>query len=159
MSDTEIVLSAYPRIYFACHQRHVRDPEGGGELSAHQASVLSHLDSVDPTMVGELAEHMGVTPSTMSLTLKRLEDAGYVTRARDPSDRRVMNVRLTEAGERMRDAQTVLEPELVARMLQQLDPSRREAALRGLVLLAEAADSLVRRGRRYLEDLVEGDAA
>lgn len=151
MSDVEGVLSAYPRIYFACHQRHVRDPVGGGVLSAHRASILSHLDGVDPTMVTELAEHLAVTASTMSLTLKRLEAAGYVRRDRDPADRRVINVRLTEAGERVREAQSVLEPELVGRMLMELDPAKRVVAIRGLGLLAEAADGLVRRGRHYLE--------
>lgn len=158
MTDIDLVLSAYPRIYLACHQRHVRDPGDGGVVSAHQASILSHLDGVDPTMVTELAEHLGVTASTMSLTLKRLEAAGYIWRQRDPSDRRVMNVRLTEAGERVRDAQTVLEPELVAGMLQELAPTDREAALRGLALLAEAADRLVRRGRQRIDAMAAGGA-
>ena len=145
MSDVHAVLSAYPRIYFACHTRHVRDPESETVLSAHQASILSHLDSVDPTMVGELAEHMGVTPSTMSLTLKRLERHGYITRSRDPSDRRVVNVRLTSAGERVRDAQTVLDPERVHSMLATMSPEDRADGLRGLILLAEAADAVIRR--------------
>lgn len=158
MSDIDTVLSAYPRIYFACHQRHVRDPAGDGVLSAHQASVLSHLDSLDPTMVTELAEHLGVTASTMSLTLNRLQAAGYVWRERDPADRRVMNVRLTEAGERMRDAQTVLAPELVAAMLAELDPAERQAGLRGLALLAEGADRLVRK-RRHMHTFAQGGAA
>ncbi len=147
MSDVETVLSAYPRIYFACHARHVRDPHSDTVLSAHQASILSHLDSLDPTMVGELADHMGVTPSTMSLTLKRLERHGYVMRTRDPSDRRVTNVRLTEAGERVRDAQTVLDPERVHRVLHLMSPYDRADALRGLVLLAEAADAAIRQRR------------
>lgn len=155
MSDVDTVLHAYPRIYFACHQRHVRDPETGGELSAHQASILSHLDSVDPTMVGELADHMGVTASTMSLTLKRLERGGYVERSRDPNDGRVTNVRLTEAGERVRDAQTVLDPGRVDRMLLELDPADRSEALHGLTLLAEAADASIRRRRQEREHLQE----
>lgn len=143
MSDVGIVLRAYPRIYFACHTRHVRDPLTGHALSAHQASILSHLDPLDPTMVGELAEHLGVTASTMSLNLKRLERAGYVRRDRDPADRRVTNVRLTEDGVRVRDAQTVLDPDRVDRMLRLLEPSRRRAALDGLAALAGAADALV----------------
>ncbi|MEQ9401057.1 MAG: MarR family winged helix-turn-helix transcriptional regulator [Longimicrobiales bacterium] len=155
MSDAATVLRAYPRIYFACHTRHVRDPQSGNELSAHQASILSHLDSVDPTMVGELAEHMGVTASTMSLTLKRLERDGYVERRRDPADRRVTNVRLTEAGERVRDAQTVLDPARVDAMLQELEPAQRQAALHGLQLLAEAADASIRRRTIRTERLRE----
>ena len=102
MSDVEIILSAFPRIYFACRPRQVTDPVDGKVLSFHQATILSHLDLVDPTMVGELAGHLGVTASTMSLNLSRLEEGGYVTRQRDPEDRRVMNVCLTEAGERVR---------------------------------------------------------
>lgn len=146
MSDLDTVLRAYGRIGAACEPREVRDPHGGGRLSARHASILSHLDGVDPTMVGELAEHLGVTPSTMSLTLKRLEDGGYVRRDRDPWDRRVMNVRLTDAGVRMRDAQTLLDPVRVAAMLDMLTPADRAAALRGLRLLAAGADGLIRRG-------------
>jgi DNA-binding MarR family transcriptional regulator len=159
MSDIDAVLHAYPRIYFACHVRHVRDPADGREVSAHQASILSHLDDVDPTMVGELAEHLGVTSSTMSLTLKRLEDAGYVRRDRDPSDRRVMNVRLTDAGVRVRDAQTVLDPERVAALLAMVGPLDRADALRGLRLMADAADALISRGRDVVDTRMEGGSS
>ncbi len=146
MPDLDSVLHAWLRVHAACRPRHVRDPESGVRLSEHQASVLSYLDDADPTMVGELAEHLGVTASTMSLTLKRLEGAGFVRRDRDPSDRRAVNVRLTEAGVRVRDARSVLEPERVAALLDSLPPPRRAEALRGLHVLADAADALVRRG-------------
>ena len=33
------VMTLYPRIYFACHTRHVRDPDSFRLLSRHQASV------------------------------------------------------------------------------------------------------------------------
>ena len=156
MSEVQTLQSAYRRIYFACHTRHLQDPVDGKSLSAHQASILNPLDSMDPTMVGELADHLGVTASTMSLNLTRLEKAGYISRERDPADRRVMNVLLTESGERMRSAQTVLDPERVDRMLLEMAPGTRREALRGLVLLSEAADSVIRRGRAYLEAVVEG---
>ncbi len=159
MSDVQTLLSAYPRIYFACHTRHVRDPVDGRVLSAHQASILSHLDSMDPTMVGELADHLGVTASTMSLNLTRLENAGYISRQRDPADRRVMNVLLTESGERMRSAWTVLDPERVDRMLLAMAPGTRRESIRGLALLSEAAASVIRRGRAYLEAVVEGEVS
>ncbi len=119
-------------------------------MTARQADILSHLDGKDPTMVTELAEHVGVTPSTMSLTLKRLEAAGYVSRARDPEDRRVTNVRLTAAGERIREARSTLDPERVAQLLAVLDPESRAAALEGLALLANAADALARRAAETL---------
>ena len=76
----ETVLRCYPQIYFACHRRHVRDEATQAVLSAHQASVLDHLDDVEGTSLATLARHMGVTASTMSLTVDRLERGGYVTR-------------------------------------------------------------------------------
>ena len=91
-------MRLYPRVFFACHQRHRRDPKTRREISANQASVLDHLDAVEPTLVGELAEHMGVTPSTSSLSLSRLERQGYVMRLRDPGDKRRVKVLLTPAG-------------------------------------------------------------
>ena len=133
------VLTLYPRIYFACHTRHVRDPVSHRLLSRHQASILDHLDELDPTTVNELARHMGVTPATMSLALDRLERKGYVARLRDNADRRRVHVRLTTAGVRMREATSVLDPPLVEELLSRLTGEERDAAVRGLALLAEAA--------------------
>lgn len=133
------LLTLYPRIYFACHTRHVRDPQTQRLLSRHQASVLDHLDEVDPTTLNGLAKHMGVTAATMSLTIDRLERKGYVVRLRDTADRRRVHVRLTSAGVRVRNASSVLDPPRVERMLARLSDGDREAAIRGLRLLADAA--------------------
>jgi len=138
-SEVQQVLDAYPKIFFACHTRHVQDPKTRRVLSAHQASILDHLDSVEPTSLMKLARHMGVTPSTMSLTLDRLARHGYIARRRDPKDKRRSALRLTEAGERIRRAQSVLEPARVAAMLEALSKEDRAQALHGLALLAKAA--------------------
>lgn len=140
-SDVRALLDAYPRIYFACHRRHVRDPERDRVLSAHQASILDHLDAVEPTSLNDLAAHMGVTPSTMSIAIDRLQRHGYVVRERDDRDRRRLQLRLTEDGVRIRGANSVLDPELVAKMLDELDAPARRTALAGLTALAAAADA------------------
>ena len=142
----ETVLRCYPKIYFACHRRHVRDEQTEAILSAHQASVLDHLDDVEPTSLLELARHMGVTPSTMSLTVDRLERGSYVRRERSKEDGRRVDLRLTPAGVRIKRQQKVLEPALVAAMLDHLDGRKREQALRGLELLAEAAGEMIASG-------------
>lgn len=147
-SDVDAVLRDYPRIYFACHRRHVRDPQSGALVSAHQVSILDHLDSVQPTTLTDLAEHMGVTMSTMSLAIGRLVAQGYVTRALDAGDRRRVAIRITADGERVRAANSVLEPALVADMLAELAADDRDAALGGLALLARAAGDAQRRRAR-----------
>lgn len=141
------MLHCYPKIYFACHMRHVRDEQAQRTLSAHQASILDHLDELTPTQVHELASHMGVTPSTMSLHLDKLEAGKYVRRTRDPEDARRVQVRLTKAGVRIKQKQKVLDPDLVARMLAQLSPKERDSALRGLELLAEGAMRSIKAGK------------
>jgi len=109
-------------------------------LSQHQAGILDHLDDVEPTNLMDLARHMGVTPSTMSLSIERLVRRGYVRRARDPRDRRRLQLLLSPAGVRVKEAQQVLEPARVRGLLAQLAAEDRDAALRGLELLARAAD-------------------
>jgi MarR family transcriptional regulator, organic hydroperoxide resistance regulator len=133
------VLDAYPRIYFACHTRHVRDPESGGDVSAHQASILDHLDEIDPMSMTDLAGHMGVTLATMSLAIDRLEDKGYVRRERDAKDGRRVLLRITDAGLRLREAKSVLDPVRVEQVLTRLSPAERARALDGLALLARAS--------------------
>ena len=140
---TESLLRCYPKIYFACHMQHVRDEKTKRVLSAQQASILDHLDAVEPTGVQQLASHMGVTASTMSLNLDRLEQAGYVGRTRDPEDSRRVQVRLTKAGVRIKQQQKVLDPALVITMLFRLNPAELNKAIAGLELLGKASDAVL----------------
>ena len=135
------VMTLYPRIYFACHTRHVRDPQSQRLLSRHQASILDHLDELEPTTVMALAGHMGVTAGTMSLSIDRLERKGYVVRLKDAKDRRRVHVRLTSAGVRIRDASSVLDPSRVEVLVARLSDEERARAIEGLALLAEAGQT------------------
>ena len=47
---------------------------------------------------GQLAEEMGLSSGAMTNRLDRLETAGLIRRQRDPSDRRAIEVELTDAG-------------------------------------------------------------
>ena len=132
-------LRFYPRIYFACHRRHVRDEKTRRTLSLNQSAILDHLDDITPTNLRSLARHMGVTASTMSLNVDRLEAAGYVCRERDRGDARKVELRLTDAGTRLKQQQRVLDPEQVGFLLKRLKGQERMEALHGLELLATAA--------------------
>ena len=137
--DVRQLMELYPRIYFACHTRHVRDQREDRTLSSHQASILDHLDEVDATGLTELARHMGVTPSTMSITVSRLVRQGYVERLRAKDDRRRVLLTLSASGARLKAEKSVLDPERCSRVLSRLPAAKRVAALEGLELLATAA--------------------
>jgi DNA-binding MarR family transcriptional regulator len=104
---------------------------------------------------------MGVTVATMSLAIDRLERKCYARRARDPRDRRRVLLRITDAGVRVREAKSVLDPVRVEQVLGRLSGVDRDAALRGLRLLAHAADEHMRSlaGVRRSSFVVRGSSA
>jgi DNA-binding MarR family transcriptional regulator len=124
----------------------VRDEKTGQVMSQNQASILDHLDDTEGTALFDLARHMGVTASTMSLTVDRLERGGWVKRERSKQDARRVELRLTDDGVRIKKQRKVLEPALVDAMLARLEDGKRKKALRGLELLAEASRELVESG-------------
>ena len=138
MSEIATIVSALPFLERACRWR-AHDPVGGGSLTPKQARTLEQLDTDDPVMVTELAEYLGVTASTMSLNLKRLETAGLVRRSRDPDDARVMNVVLTPAGAAERQQSRAIDAQRVAALLDRLRPEERRGAAETLARLADAA--------------------
>ena len=56
-----------------------------------------------PRTVSELGEALGLDSGTLTPLLKRLEAAGYVTRARDPEDERRVKIGLTQTGSDLRE--------------------------------------------------------
>lgn len=63
-----------------------------------QYLVLSVLWEEEPRSPGALAERLALEPSTITPLVGRLVENGFVTRERDPRDRRQAIVRLTEKG-------------------------------------------------------------
>lgn len=141
------VLDCYPQIFFACHRTHVRDERTKRLLSSRQAAVLDHLETLAPTHLDVLSSHLGVTASSVSLMIDRLEKAGYVRRSRDTHDARRVSLRLTTAGARVSRQQKILDPSLVEAMLRCLPAGERELALAGLKSLARAANQLAVSGQ------------
>jgi DNA-binding MarR family transcriptional regulator len=74
----------------------------------------------------------------MSLNIERLVRRGYVSRQRAAEDGRRLKLRITQAGVRLREAKSVLDPARVSALLARLTPDQREAGVHGLALLARA---------------------
>ena len=71
-------------------------------LTAAQFNVLNVLAETTAGMSQrELSDHLVVDRSNVTGLLDRMEKAGWVQRADDPSDRRVYRVTLTAAGRRL----------------------------------------------------------
>ncbi len=71
------------------------------DLSHQECHMLIKLDQ--PKRMGVLATDMLSVPSTITATADALETAGYLTRKRDPQDRRAWLLVLTDQGEEARN--------------------------------------------------------
>jgi DNA-binding MarR family transcriptional regulator len=109
-------------------------------ITGGQASLLWAIRSKPGVGVRELAEGEGVSPPAMTAYVHRLEAAGLVARRRSESDRRRVELALTEAGVRvLRSARSRRTAWLAAR-LKRLEPAELaavEAALPALQALVE----------------------
>lgn len=90
--------------------------EAGGSLPVWL--VLLSIKSRRAGNQRELAEAVGIQEATLSHHLRAMVEQGLVTRERDPANRRVHQVRLTDAGEeafgRLRDTAVAFDRRLRA---------------------------------------------
>lgn len=142
--DVRVVQTRYPQIYLACRTRHVPRRSSAVHLSRGDAALMSHLDERSPVSATTLADHLGISPSTLSAAVSRLTKLGYIARARCANDGRVTELRLSSRGAAAMRAGSVLEAPRVKAMLGVLGASDRRRALEGLTLLADAAGALAR---------------
>jgi DNA-binding MarR family transcriptional regulator len=70
-----------------------------GQVSVVQLRALTVLSELAPASLGQLAEGVGVTPSTTSRLVDRLVMGGYAERRPSPESRRQIELRLTPEGE------------------------------------------------------------
>jgi DNA-binding MarR family transcriptional regulator len=67
-------------------------------LSTTQLNTLMRLYYHDACPVSEIGDHLGITHAATSQMVQRLVEQGLLTRAEDPTDRRVKQLTLTAEG-------------------------------------------------------------
>ncbi len=97
-------------------------------LTVAQAATLEALGRLGAQRPGALGESLGITASTLSRNLARLEEAGLVRRESDPEDGRAQRVALTAAG-RQAAAEVERQEQEFALAVLDLVPAARRAAL------------------------------
>ncbi|MHB8896002.1 MAG: MarR family winged helix-turn-helix transcriptional regulator [Candidatus Geothermincolia bacterium] len=76
----------------------VKLAEEGVKLSRTQGGILMLLDDTGDLSMTEISNAFDVDNSAITGMVDRLEKAGYISRNRHPSDRRVNLISITEAG-------------------------------------------------------------
>ena len=91
--DIYALQQAFNRVY-----KPLLSPLG---LTYPQYLVLVALWDKAPLSVGQIGARLGLESSTLTPLIKRLEQAGHVTRTRDSQDERRVMVALTPSGQAM----------------------------------------------------------
>ncbi len=89
---------------------------------------------------GKLAEHLELSSGAMTNRLDRLEEDGLIRRLPDPSDRRGVQVELTEAGQKAYKESTVTQASkeaLIASALNRREQEQLNGLLRRLMIAFE----------------------
>jgi MarR family transcriptional regulator, organic hydroperoxide resistance regulator len=69
----------------------------GYGISMSVGFILLHIDK-EGTRSTQLGPRMGMEPTSLSRTLKTMEDKGFIRREEDKTDKRVVRIFLTEQG-------------------------------------------------------------
>jgi MarR family transcriptional regulator, organic hydroperoxide resistance regulator len=114
------ILALYHLIRRSSHPIH------RGEITPEQYWLLRLLRRKGALSVGELAEALGVTGSSVTTACKRLEKAALVTRERQSDDERMVRIMLTTQGHEHVEAWHQRRREIVLRWLATLDHEEQE---------------------------------
>ena len=97
--DVEISETVqFLRRIFKTIQDYSREVSGSFGITGPQLWALKTIAEHESLPLGELSRKMYLHPSTVTGVVDRLEAKGYAARDRDRGDRRVVRVRLTDAG-------------------------------------------------------------
>lgn len=83
------------------------------EVYPGQPPLLFHLSHHEGQSQKEIAQHLQLTPATVTVMLKRMEKTGHIERRPDPQDQRISRAYLTDKGREaitdVKDAMNALE--------------------------------------------------
>lgn len=75
-----------------------RAPHPGGKKFDPSRFVLKTVEELGPLRMSEIGRHMEISKPYMTMLVDKLINEGLVERVMDPSDRRVVKIRITPAG-------------------------------------------------------------
>lgn len=113
----------------------------GVRLSLSETFALGELAEAGALSQQELAARLGLEKSTVSRLAGGLEGRGWISRERDPEDRRHYRLQLTAEGRDVADRVGAELREHHGRMLARLTPEERQALATGLGALVRVLDA------------------
>lgn len=117
-------------------------------LPAAQARLLATIEAHGEARIGDLAAVDHCSQPTMTTQVRRLEDAGLVTRAVDPGDARAVRIRITPQGKRTLNAVRADRAAAIEPQLALLEPVDRQVLTDAVKVLRRLLANASVGGRR-----------
>ncbi|MGE5190911.1 MAG: MarR family winged helix-turn-helix transcriptional regulator [Deltaproteobacteria bacterium] len=110
-------------------------------VTGPQLSTLRVIHRMQPVPTGALARAAVIGYATLTGILDRLEEHGYVTRTRDPADRRTVILNMTKQGERLLASAPSLLQTRLRDELNRMPPDERTTVLDSLLRVASLMEA------------------
>ena len=139
IADAERTTDLFVGVLAKAMASRVLEEEFDGQVTMAQLQALRYLSRNDQRLMSDLAEGLGISYPAATKTVERLVKKELVSREGDPADRRVVRVRLTDAGARMVERIGAEMNRRLGAVLEHLHEADREALLRGMSAFVSAA--------------------
>jgi MarR family transcriptional regulator, transcriptional regulator for hemolysin len=113
--------------------------------SRAQWTVLVRLDRQEGLKQSELADILDLQPISLTRLLDRLAESGLIERRADPNDRRANRLFLTPAARPLLDKLAALGTDMMATVLDGIDPKTNERLLHDLGLMKDNLRAAIQR--------------
>ncbi len=110
-------------------------------ISMAQLNIMYTLQRNGEMPMSRLADVLNVSLSNASGLVDRMEERGFIERTRVPEDRRVVLVRVTEAGARIIEENDAKSDDLLRSVLRRLDPDHLPVVARVMTEFRAALDA------------------
>jgi DNA-binding MarR family transcriptional regulator len=110
-------------------------------LPSAQARLLATIEVHGEARIGDLAAVDHCSQPTMTTQVRRLEDAGLVSRMVDPGDARAVRIRITPEGRRTLNAVRADRAAAIEPQLAQLEPEDRNVLVDAVEVLRRLLDN------------------
>jgi DNA-binding MarR family transcriptional regulator len=121
-------------------------------ISMAQLNIMYSLQRNGEMTMSRLADVLGVSLSSATGLVDRIEERGYIERTRVAEDRRVVLVHVTEAGTRMLQENDALSDELMRDVLARLDPAELPVIARAVGEVRAALEATAAQPARNLHE-------
>ena len=135
MNNLQTSLIALVRA-FGLH--HPEKTPCGQSVSVAEAHALMELTQAVSLSQGELSQRLDLEKSTVSRLVSSLDRRGWIERDRNPTDRRIVEIQLTDAGKQTAAILSAARQTKFDKVLSAIPKDRQDDVLDALNILVEA---------------------